>query len=358
MSTVAVRARWLSGIWRWRGFRQFVRSEQWWRREPRPAAYRTLVPQAQPAFRVWVSGSLSTSAGNSTFGSAPGDETTNSTGTAAALTDDNPLRLVNGSTGAVAHVLGTAHISALSVSQTRELIRRVQPDTVVVELDDERVQTVRERLDKKDPSQDSSLFSELLRVFTDPRGGSLGSRMFEVYFKLMYRALRMAGFLPGAEFVAAIEEAERIGARVVLGDRNIHETMERLRAAVFHNFSDVLHALVSPPPPELESLLDNLKDQARGGNARKISTDFVDALLDRKSVRLLTRFLSRSLPAVSKVMLDERDVILASKIATAPGQKIVAIVGAAHLDGIERWWLQNIEPDPIIVSSSPLPSQS
>jgi hypothetical protein len=33
-------------------------------------------------------------------------------------------------------------------------------------------------------------------------------------------------------------------------------------------------------------------------------------------------------------------------------------VGAAHLDGIERWWLQNIEPDPIIVSSSPLPSQS
>jgi pheromone shutdown protein TraB len=257
------------------------------------------------------------------------------------LSEENPMRLENRHTGATVHVLGTAHISALSVQQVRDLIQRVRPDTVVLELDDERIQTVRERLLKNAPNQDTSLFSELLRVFTDPRRGSLGSRMFEVYFKLIYRTLRMAGFLPGAEFAAAIEEAERMGAQIVLGDRNIHETMERLRTAVTHHFLDVLRALMTPPPPELERAFGALMERARGDTGSFQASEFVDALLDRKSVRLITGFLSSTLPAVSKVMLDERDVILASAIASAPGQRVVAVVGAAHLDGIERWWQAN-----------------
>ncbi|KAK4529259.1 hypothetical protein CCYA_CCYA01G0116 [Cyanidiococcus yangmingshanensis] len=349
MASGVTLARWLPMLWRRHGC-QLTQSRHCWRPLSGPSDHLCAAVSFSSGSSRWPR-RLSSSYGNTTHGGTPPDETSGASGTSASLSDENPLRLENRRTGATVHVLGTAHISALSVQQTRELIQQVKPDTVVLELDDERIQSVRERLLKNAPNQDASLFSDLLRVFTDPRGGSLGSRMFEVYFKLFYRTLRMAGFLPGAEFAAAIEEAERLDAQIVLGDRNIHETMERLRTAVTHHFLDVLRALMTPPPPELEHLFGTLMERARGGAGTFHTTEFVDALLDRKSVRLVTGFLSSTLPAVSKVMLDERDVILASAIASAPGQRVVAIVGAAHLDGIERWWQTNRETG-IILSPS------
>ena len=38
------------------------------------------------------------------------------------------------------------------------------------------------------------------------------------------------------------------------------------------------------------------------------------------------------------ILIDERDQYLAEKIRTAPGQKIVAVVGAGHVPGIKKYW--------------------
>ena len=42
----------------------------------------------------------------------------------------------------------------------------------------------------------------------------------------------------------------------------------------------------------------------------------------------------KSFPEVKQVLIDERDQFLASKIKSAPGKKIVAVVGAGHMRGI------------------------
>ena len=47
--------------------------------------------------------------------------------------------------------------------------------------------------------------------------------------------------------------------------------------------------------------------------------------------------LSEYLPVIKQVLIDERDQYLAEKIRTAPGKKIVAIIGAAHSLGIARY---------------------
>ena len=39
-----------------------------------------------------------------------------------------------------------------------------------------------------------------------------------------------------------------------------------------------------------------------------------------------------------QILIDERDRYLAHKIRTAPGQRIVAVVGAGHAPGIKRYW--------------------
>jgi pheromone shutdown-related protein TraB len=45
---------------------------------------------------------------------------------------------------------------------------------------------------------------------------------------------------------------------------------------------------------------------------------------------------SGSLPGVKTALIDERDQYLAAKIQAAPGQRLVAVVGAGHVPGIKR----------------------
>ena len=48
-----------------------------------------------------------------------------------------------------------------------------------------------------------------------------------------------------------------------------------------------------------------------------------------------------------RILIDERDQYLASKIRSAPGQKIVAVVGAGHVPGIKKCWNEPIDLEPL-----------
>jgi len=51
----------------------------------------------------------------------------------------------------------------------------------------------------------------------------------------------------------------------------------------------------------------------------------------------------KEIPALRTILIDERDEYLAEKIRTAPGKKIVAVVGAGHVPGIKRNWHAQID---------------
>ena len=51
----------------------------------------------------------------------------------------------------------------------------------------------------------------------------------------------------------------------------------------------------------------------------------------------------KSLPVLKDILIDERDQFLAHKIRTAPGKKIVAVVGAGHVPGIKKYWEAKID---------------
>ena len=46
--------------------------------------------------------------------------------------------------------------------------------------------------------------------------------------------------------------------------------------------------------------------------------------------------LAKEMPVIKKVLIDERDEYLASKIWDAKGENIVAVLGAGHLPGVEK----------------------
>ena len=49
------------------------------------------------------------------------------------------------------------------------------------------------------------------------------------------------------------------------------------------------------------------------------------------------------MPVVKAILIDERDQYLCEKIRSAPGEKIVAVVGAGHVPGIKKYWERNID---------------
>ncbi|MGQ4808635.1 hypothetical protein NKDENANG_02022 [Candidatus Entotheonellaceae bacterium PAL068K] len=128
------------------------------------------------------------------------------------------------------------------------------------------------------------------------------------------------GIMPGAELLEAITSAEQHDIPFVLCDRDVRVTLSRAwrSAPVFKKL-----LLVS-------SLISSLFDT---------STISEDTLRDMRQQNVLTALLDELgevLPSLRRVLIDERDIYLAHYIRQAQGDRIVAVVGAAHIPGICR----------------------
>lgn len=172
---------------------------------------------------------------------------------------------------------------------------------------------------------------ELLRLLQAP--GSVTSKALALGLRGMYGLWRHAGLEPGGEFKAAMEEAALSpSAAVVYGDQEASVTLQRLAATI--TLPALLSALGSafspsrPVPPELAAAL----------SGKLSAEEAVEALKDRETVRALVAYMRDAQPAATRVLLDERDDILARALRSARGSRVVGVVGLAHVDGIEQRW--------------------
>jgi len=72
------------------------------------------------------------------------------------------------------------------------------------------------------------------------------------------------------------------------------------------------------------------------GVGETINAEKVEELKQKDIMTSLMEELSHELPSVSKVLVDERDIFIANKILEIKAEKIVAVVGAGHIEGIKR----------------------
>lgn len=273
-------------------------------------------------------------------------------------------------------LVGTAHISKKSADEVRSVIRSVKPDTVFLELCDARAAAMRKMMMHGDgrgdgvpeplrqlltsfgcvtPHENHLGWAPLLFIFSffalatgnpsppanarPPRTrrapGDMGEKLLGASLKAVYQIFRMSGLDPGLEFKVALEEADRIGAKVVLGDRSQDLTIHRLRAAV--TMADVMKYAVSGG--------EKANDWMDPDLARKFeSVDWkdpesaVELMKTRRAVRALTRHMREEFPRVATAMVDERDDFMTEGLLRRCGGRTVAVVGMAHMDGIERRW--------------------
>ncbi len=211
-------------------------------------------------------------------------------------------------------LVGTAHVSEKSVKEVNETIEREKPDIVAVELCRSRYESIKGKVKNSDIP-----VRELLKEG-------------KVYFYLVHMLLAhiqkkfadQMGVQPGAEMISAIEAAEANGAQILLIDRDVQVTLQRFWSKM--GFIEKL------------KMLGGLIAAVLGiGGTQDID---MDNITNQDMVSMLVEEFRDTSPNAVKVLIDERDAYMANNLvraASGGNKKIVAVVGAGHRSGIQRY---------------------
>eukprot|EP00177_Eucheuma_denticulatum_P001887 GFKZ01003368.1.p1 GENE.GFKZ01003368.1~~GFKZ01003368.1.p1 ORF type:complete len:327 (+),score=48.77 GFKZ01003368.1:1792-2772(+) len=248
------------------------------------------------------------------------------------------------------HLLGTMHIAQASATAARDLIRREYTKhtlgAVFLELDPPRFQRLRKRAHN---NPDHSLLSLALSILSRPSTKPLAS-LVELAIGAVYRTLHRLGFASGVEFEAAIETAERLGVPIVLGDQHIDTTMANVADGFKRDFELARLLSLVTSSSTVGAVGTDVERGVREAFAAVARGDveggqrLLAQLVDPKTVREMTRSMREFAPGVTEAILDERDVVMVDNLIRCvdhmPQDKssVVAVVGLAHVEGIEREW--------------------
>lgn len=207
-------------------------------------------------------------------------------------------------------LIGTAHVSKQSAEEVKEVIDQEQPDSVCVELDEQRYQSIVDGNKWRE--------TDIFQVIKDKKTTLLLMNLAISSFQR--RIAKQFDIQPGQEMIQGIESAEEIGAELVLADRNIQITFSRIWGSIgfkgrLQLISQVILSIFSKETIS-EDDIEKMK-----------SKDMLDSMLDE---------FTEHFPRLKKPLIDERDQYLSQKIKEAPGNKVVAVLGAAHVPGIVK----------------------
>jgi len=228
--------------------------------------------------------------------------------------------LRNLSNGAEVFLIGTAHVSERSAEEVRDTIRAVRPDTVFLELCAYRAKAMRQQ---EAAEAERSFAEDVAGAMAG--GANLPSTLFKLGGSAYKRIFRLFGMDMGKEFRTAMSEADRIGAKVVYGDRSQEETIAGILQNL--NLANVSRLLTQKADPQVERILREAQDFHSA----------VEGMKNRAVARAMVKTMEEAVPGIANALIHERDEIMARALAQERG-RIVGVVGLAHLDGIERHW--------------------
>lgn len=216
-------------------------------------------------------------------------------------------------------LIGTAHVSRHSAQLVLDTIESEQPDTVCVELCSNRLAAIRD----KDRWQNM----DIVKIIKEKKALMLFMNLLLASFQK--KIGDKFGIKPGQEMVNAIAAAEKAGAVIVPADREIQTTLSRIwRGMGFWEKTKLIFAMV-----------------LSFGQSEEIKETDIEKMKHQDMLQSLLSEIKEDHPIIGKVLINERDQFLAENIRSAQGDKIVAVVGAAHIPGILEYINQDTPID-------------
>ena len=216
-------------------------------------------------------------------------------------------------------LIGTSHIARESVNKVKKTIKEQQPDIVAVELDARRFYALTHQSKKQKFS-----FYAISRV-------GLKGFLFAMIGSWATKKLgRMVGVDPGEEMLTAIKLAKKNKITVALIDRDIEITLSRLSRYLtwkerWNFFVDLFNGLFF-----------------RKREMKKLGIDELDLskVPSEVLIKKLIGMMKKRYPGLYMVLVHERNLIMANKLKELaianPEKKIVAVVGAGHIEGMTK----------------------
>lgn len=208
-------------------------------------------------------------------------------------------------------LIATAHVSQQSVELVKKVIEEEQPDSVCIELDEGRYKNI------KDPEAWQN--TDVIQVIKQKRVGFMIANLaLGAYQRRMAKKL---GTNVGGEMIQGIKSAEETGAQLVLADRDIQTTFMRIwRSLTLGEKWKLLTSFLFSDDDEDDELKDEDLQEL-------LQSDMLESVLAE---------VKGEFPKIGEILISERDQYLAYKIKEAPGPKVVAVLGGAHVPGVTQ----------------------
>ena len=234
-------------------------------------------------------------------------------------------------------LLGTAHVSRVSADAVRAILEREEFDAVAVELCEPRYQSIR------DPEAFRRL--DLFQVIRQGKVGLVAANLALSAFQR--RLAEQFGIEPGAEMKAAIDGADERGLPVWLVDREIGVTLKRAYHSV--GFLDRL-SIVGGLGASVLSRVD-------------VSEDEIEKLNRGDLLGSMFNEFARESPPLYDALIGERDRYMTARLreqaASGEVRRVLVVIGAGHLAGIQRELSSQHEmPRPLVEKLSQVPPPS
>jgi pheromone shutdown protein TraB len=236
------------------------------------------------------------------------------------------------------YLVGTAHFSEQSQADVEEVIRKTQPDVVVIELCQSRLSIL--SLDEQTIMEESKNLNMAKLQQNIREHGFVQGVMYMLLLTLSSHLTKELGMAPGGEFRRAFREAKKVpGCVVHLGDRPVHITLQRAISSLtlWQKLKLGFGILFSKDP---------------------ISKEEVEKCKQRDLLEEMLAEITGEFPALSQVFVEERDTYLAYSLFLAATpvpdvraldgyipQTVVGVVGIGHVPGIVRNWGKVTEAD-------------
>lgn len=205
-------------------------------------------------------------------------------------------------------LLGTAHISKESVKEVEELILKKQPKYICIELDKQRYDNL--------VNDEQWKNTDIVSVIKNKQFPGL---VMQVIIASVQKKFSLTtNSEPAGEFKKAIELAKQTNAEIILIDRNIKITLNRIwRKLTLFNKVDIITSFIF------------------GSDDTELTENSIQDIMKDDVIELAFSSFKEKLPIIHKVLVEERDEYMANNILElTTKEEVVVIIGKAHLNGI------------------------
>ena len=253
-------------------------------------------------------------------------------------------------------LIGTAHVSQESADLVKEVIDKEKPDTVCIELCENRFKSIKDR--------DNWSKMDIVKVIKEKKAMILIINFLLASFQR--KIAKKLGVRPGQEMIQAIESAGEHNLNVSVIDRDVRTTINRTwgfmsfksKFKIFAGMGGVAMIIMMVvvtaaiiakfTVPEYTTKyfmmtiigVFGVMSLFSGGKPEEdeLTKEKLEEMKKQDTLELLLAEMGDSVPDIKKRLIDERDLYMVEKLRDVEGKNLIAVVGAGHVPGMMKNW--------------------